>query len=130
MKCPCCSNKKYTLCCGPYHQGRLPPNALSLMRSRYSAYALDIPKYIVDTTHHKNPHYQKDTKAWIIDISSFAKQHKFSELEVVSFEEKGRRATVIFIAYLKQGSEQVTLKEKSLFIKEDGQWLYLNGQVY
>ena len=49
--CPCCSGLKFNNCCLPYHEGAIPPSAEKLMRSRYSAYSLCLPDYIVATTH-------------------------------------------------------------------------------
>ena len=48
-KCPCGSGKKYKECCYKYHKGANPPNALLLMKSRYSAYAAGDAKYIIKT---------------------------------------------------------------------------------
>lgn len=40
--CPCHSQKCYEECCKRYHEGAAAENALILMRSRYSAYALQL----------------------------------------------------------------------------------------
>lgn len=54
--CPCGSGLPYKACCKVYHDGKeLPESAEALMRSRYSAYAKKLVKYIVDTTHPENP---------------------------------------------------------------------------
>lgn len=54
--CPCGSGLPYKSCCKIYHDGiKLPESAEALMRSRYSAYAKKLVKYIVDTTHPENP---------------------------------------------------------------------------
>ena len=39
--CPCGSGTAYGACCGPLHDGAPAPTAEALMRSRYTAYALD-----------------------------------------------------------------------------------------
>jgi len=54
--CLCCSGKEYAACCQPLHEGALPADALALMRSRYNAYALQLPRYILQTTHPDNPY--------------------------------------------------------------------------
>ena len=36
--CPCGSLKKYKKCCMPFHKGAKVKDALSLMKSRYSAF--------------------------------------------------------------------------------------------
>ena len=38
-------------CCGLYHSGQPAPDAESLMRSRYSAYALGLIDYLLATWH-------------------------------------------------------------------------------
>ena len=50
--CPCGTGTAYAACCGRFHTGtRRPPTALALMRSRYSAFALGLPDYLIDTWH-------------------------------------------------------------------------------
>ncbi len=121
MKCPCCSEKKYADCCKPYHDGALPPTALALMRSRYSAYALGKVQYIIDTTHPQSPYFEKDLKKWRRAISQFCKSTQFLKLEIVSFGEDW----VHFIAHLSHG----LLDEKSQFQKVGEKWLYLKGEI-
>ena len=48
-KCPCGSAIKYKKCCKAYHDGKIPKDALTLMKSRYSAYAAGEVKYIQKT---------------------------------------------------------------------------------
>ncbi len=50
-KCPCGSGKKYKICCFRLHKGLLAKNALELMKSRFSAYAVGDANYIIKTTH-------------------------------------------------------------------------------
>ena len=50
--CPCQSSLEYNLCCGRYHKGKLAaPTAEALMRSRYSAYSLQLGRYLFKTWH-------------------------------------------------------------------------------
>jgi SEC-C motif domain protein len=48
--CPCGSDVAYPDCCGALHQGNPAPTAEALMRSRYSAYVLNLIDYLVSTT--------------------------------------------------------------------------------
>lgn len=122
--CPCCSGKTYESCCEPYHKGLLPDNALQLMRSRYCAYALNLPDYIIETTDPLNPHYSKNTFSWRRSIIKFSTHSIFQKLEILDFQENGSLATVTFTAHLLQGTHDATFTEKSLFEKVDGRWLY------
>lgn len=125
--CPCCSGKEYDSCCGPFHKGALLENALQLMRSRYSAYALSLPDYIMDTTHSANPNYSQDRISWKQSILQFSKNMTFHKLEILDFKEEGDKATVTFTAFLSQAGQDATFTEKSFFEKERNRWLYKEG---
>ena len=103
FKCPCCSGQSYQDCCCIYHQGKEPKNALDLMRSRYSAYALNNVEYIVRTTHPRHPAVSQNLQKWKEEILNFSLNTDFEELEILDFKEQSDRATVVFIAHLKQG---------------------------
>ena len=122
--CPCHSGKTYAACCAPFHRGELPDTAVKLMRSRYSAYALDLPAYIIETTHPTNSAFQQDKANWAKEISAFCKATEFRGLDILDSEEKDSVATVTFIAHLVQNGRDVSFTEKSLFEKESGRWLY------
>ncbi len=124
--CMCCSGRPYAECCKPFHEGALPETALQLMRSRYRAYALDLPGvYIIKTTHPANPQYTKDTASWKQSISHFSKCSTFNRLVIHDFQ----TATVTFTAYITQGGHEATFTEKSTFEKEGEMWLYRSGEI-
>ena len=152
MECPCCSGKKYADCCKKFHDGALPPTALDLMRSRYTAYALGKANYILETTHPRSPYFELDRKKWKKAILEFCRTTRFVKLEILDSGEDW----VHFIAYLvpdhknfqmdlrpdfsdRQSAEcerdlhqvqvpsPVQLNERSLFEKVDGKWLYLQA---
>jgi SEC-C motif domain protein len=129
IDCPCGSKKPYDGCCAPLHKGIAPGDALQLMRSRYCAYALNLPNYIVMTTHRDHPEAKKNRPLWLEEISQFSLITKFKRLDVLSFKEMGNFATVSFVAHLEQDGKKIRLKEKSLFEKVLGRWLYLRGDV-
>lgn len=99
------------------------------MRSRYSAYALVIPEYIIVTTHPANPLYRRDLKAWTEEIRQFGKETEFRGLEIVKIEEKGKTARVTFVARLARKGDDLTFTEKSLFERVGNRWLYRSGEV-
>ncbi|NGX39934.1 MAG: hypothetical protein KR126chlam1_01274 [Chlamydiae bacterium] len=128
MQCPCHSGKSYQACCVPLHRKeRLPESAEQLMRSRYSAYALQLPEYIMDTTHPENPTYLEDRSPWQIEILKFCKETTFTGLDILSTENRDDEAFVTFFAHLIQNNLDVSFQEKSRFLKEDGRWLYRSG---
>lgn len=105
--------------------GSAAPTALALMRSRYSAYALGLAEYIIQTTHPQNPLYEKNLKKWAEEIRSFSRETQFVQLVIEGFGEDW----VAFIAHLVQNDRPVLLKEKSQFAKLKGKWLYLIGAL-
>ena len=91
------------------------------MRSRYSAYAKGLASYIVATTHPSSP------ASNLASILQFCQETKFQGLKIVEFIDGENTAYVTFIATLKQGGHDASFKEKSLFKKVNGRWLYLSG---
>ncbi len=127
--CPCGEGRAYAECCGVFHRGALPKSALRLMRSRYAAYALAIPEYIIHTTHPAHPDYDNDQERWIKEISEFCLNTHFHKLEILDHNEEEKFATVTFIARLTQGKRDLSFTEKSRFEKWKGKWLYHSGQL-
>jgi peptide deformylase len=99
------------------------------MRSRYAAYVLNLPAYIIETTHPASPQYQTDLHAWTKDISTFSHDTKFEKLEIFDFQERGHLATVTFTAHLSQKGKNSTFTEKSFFEKRRGRWFYRSGRL-
>lgn len=128
MKCPCHSGLPFTECCEPYlTEKELPESALQLMRSRYTAYALKDPDYIIKTTHPENPTQTANKTAWKEAILIFCKRTDFKGLKIIEFVEGNREAFVTFYAHLFQGTEDASFEETSRFLKEDNRWLYHSG---
>ncbi len=89
------------------------------MRSRYSAYALGLADYIQKTTHPDSPHHEREKEA----ILHFCKTTRFVGLEILD----ARDDEVTFFAKLKSlRGEDISFKERSIFEKVDGIWLYVD----
>lgn len=126
--CRCYSQLSYEECCKPYHLGKsLPENALKLMRSRYSAYALGLADYIIETTHPANPSYSENKDLWRISIAHFCSVTDFCGLDILAFLDGPHEAFVTFFAHLKQNSQDISFQEKSRFLKVKNRWLYHSG---
>lgn len=124
MLCPCNSGKNYNNCCKTLHDGVFPESALSLMRSRYSAYALHKPEYIIHTTHPDNPNYKKNYSQWVQEILHFCQNTQFQKLDILEVIEGVDESYVTFNAHLLQNNQEKKLIEKSYFVKYGKQWLY------
>lgn len=155
--CPCqinptpdttSSTLSYQDCCQPYHDafyneevdGSKVETAERLMRTRYSAFALVKPEYIVKTT--------VPAQQALLDVAaieSWAKETDWAGLEIVAHKPKlgKRHAQVEFKAYFKS-SEKTTSglavkvqahHELSAFVKvtnktnQDARWYFLDPTV-
>lgn len=125
IPCPCGSHKKYKKCCAIYHKRVPAPDALALMRSRYSAYATGNAAYIIQTTHPENPEYTNNRVSWEKDIDRFSQYTEFLGLKILEFVDGREEAYVTFEASLSSGM----LTEKSRFLKVEGRWLYADGLI-
>jgi SEC-C motif-containing protein len=142
--CPCGSGLPYKACCKVYHDGKeLPESAEALMRSRYSAYAKKLVKYIVETTHPENPLAKSTTdntspSALEKDVKATCDKINWEKLKVLECRDgsSANEAYVTFQTYFKVGGQKgqraqgwytQSFVEDSRFLKEDGKWLYVDG---
>jgi SEC-C motif-containing protein len=135
--CPCGSNKEFSVCCYPYISGRnLAPNAEALMRSRYSAYAGKYFQYIANTyaTFAQSDGVfesskQSQTPVSVEDIKASSEHTCWCKLEVLRSSAMDLQAEVEFIAYYQLEKAFYAMHERSRFVKADGKWLYVDGQM-
>ncbi len=97
------------------------------MRSRYSAYALGLTDYIVQTTAKKKTYALGNLSKWKEGIEEFHKTTEFVGLTIHDFEEQQNIASVTFTAHITQNEKDVSFTEKSAFIYEDSMWFYLEA---
>ena len=119
--CYCCSNKIFEKCCEPFILGnKNPETCLQLMRSRYSAYAIQNADYLLATTHiSERKYYSK------IEILDWATSNSWQKLEIISFSEN----KVEFKAYYLNSNKKLNIHhEFSNFKHEDGFWFYFDGK--
>lgn len=129
LQCPCHSGKPYAKCCQKYHRGFLTETALALMRSRYSAYALGLANYIIETTHPKSPLFVPDQKKWLTQIKDFTSQVSFDGLEILETETLDDESYVSFVAHLSKEGADLTFSERSRFFKDGEAWKYFDGKI-
>ena len=89
------------------------------MRSRYAAYALGDEAYLRATWDPATCPAEA-----LVDPSI-----KWVGLDVRAAQEEGNDGTVEFIARAKVGGRARRLHETSRFIRRDGRWLYVDGDV-
>lgn len=89
------------------------------MRSRYSAFVLQLAPYLIETWH-------PSTRPARID---FEPGREWMLLKVIAALESGDTATVEFRAQSRLAGRVHSLHEVSRFVREQGVWLYLDGEI-
>jgi len=123
-ECPCGSGKSYTTCCARYVDGGEPaPTAEALMRSRYTAFTLLKEKYLLATWHASTRPTslglaEDETSQW---IGLAVKRHELQDAD---------HAIVEFVARYKVNGRAHRLHEISRFVREQGRWFYVDGEMH
>lgn len=122
--CPCGTGRAYGQCCGPLHSGaRRAPTAVALMRSRFSAFAVGDPGYLLTSWH-------PDTRPAELTLDETIAWRRLQIVDTESGGEEDTEGVVEFRAqYVHRGSRHI-LHERSRFDRVNGQWLYLDGELY
>ncbi len=122
--CPCGDNARYDRCCGRWHAGAqhlAAPDAERLMRSRYSAFVLDLSDYLLATWHPTTRPAQLDAgEPGLKWLGLQVKRHE---------RQDDNHATVEFVARSRLGGHAHRLHERSRFVREDGRWYYVDGDM-
>jgi SEC-C motif-containing protein len=125
--CPCGrTNAKqrvvaYADCCGRFvaHVSTTPaPDAEHLMRSRYSAFVLARADYLLATWHSSTRPASLDFEAEAKWLGLEVRAHKVTAADAAEVE---------FVARYRVAGQAVRLHERSRFVREDGRWLYVDG---
>lgn len=124
--CPCGRGGSYLQCCGRWHRDNglddPAPDAETLMRSRYSAYVMGLTDYLRATWH-------VSTRPADLNLQD-SPSVRWLGLEVKAHHiDADDRARVEFVARCKQGGRAARMHEISRFVKEDGRWFYVDGEV-
>ena len=121
--CPCGSAKGFTGCCGCFlDDGATATTAEALMRSRYAAHTLQREDYLLATWH-------PSTRPAQLGLASELPA-KWLGLEVKRHEQQDAgHAIVEFTACYKVNGRAHRLHEVSRFVRENGQWLYVDGEI-
>jgi SEC-C motif domain protein len=109
----------FDACCARWHRTMEAPTAEALMRSRYSAYVMQNEPYLLATWH-------ASTRPALVGLEAGT---NWLGLSVKSARDTGPdQAEVEFVArYRVGGGSAVRIHERSRFVREEGRWLYVDG---
>lgn len=118
--CPCGSQQSFSVCCERFiNAEQIPKTPEQLMRSRYSAFATQNEAYLRKTWY---PSTRPDDLSLPTD-----QEQRWLRLVVHESQQQTNQGRVRFTAYSVQGKKAFILSEDSLFLREDGLWLYHSG---
>ena len=121
--CPCGSGRPYTDCCGPLDKSAKNTNtAEALMRSRYTAYVLGQEDYLLATWH-------ASTRPAALNLADDVGT-KWLGLEVKRHQQIDENTAIVeFVARYRIAGRGHRLHEISRFVREDGRWFYVDGEI-
>jgi SEC-C motif-containing protein len=118
LACPCGLGDDYDSCCGRLHAGAAALTAESLMRSRYSAFAVGDAGYLLRTWH---PAGRPPT----LTLDPALQWTRLAVLETHGGGLFDAAGTVRFRAVYSSDGRRGVLAETSRFIRQDKLWTYL-----
>lgn len=121
-RCPCGTGLTYGECCGKYHAGATAPTAETLMRSRFTAFAVGDEDYLLRTW------APEERPASLGLADSGLRFYRLDVLDVVGGGPLDETGVVEFEAFYK-GTEAGSQRERSSFRRLDGNWVYAAGDV-
>ncbi|MDR2997622.1 MAG: hypothetical protein LBU78_05840 [Microbacterium sp.] len=121
-RCPCSSGDVFGGCCGPIIAGAPAPTAERLMRSRFTAFAIGDGDHLLRSWH-------PSTRPGALDLDDATRWLWLEIVETVGGGPFDTEGTVAFVAAYRDGSGRGELRERSRFVRERRNWLYLDGDV-
>lgn len=125
--CPCGQPLRYADCCGALHaahaagQGLQATTPEALMRSRYAAFVLDLRDYLLATWH-------ASTRPAALEAPEPGLKWLGLDVRRAALQDADH-GTVEFVARSKLGGRAHRLQELSRFVREDGAWFYVDGDL-
>ncbi|MES2184502.1 MAG: YchJ family metal-binding protein [Pseudomonadota bacterium] len=126
--CPCGRQERgrtaaYGDCCGRYLEpaGVPAPDAQTLMRSRYSAFVVERVDYLLATWHPSRRPARLDFDAGTRWLGLEVRSHRRLDED---------HAEVEFVARQRDATGRAhRLHERSRFVREQGRWFYVDGDL-
>jgi SEC-C motif-containing protein len=121
--CPCNSEKLFAECCEPLLSGdHIAATAEALMRSRYTAYVVRDVDYLLRSWH-------SSTRPAAIDATTIPEWYGLHIVRTEKGMEGDDNGVVEFKATAISRGKIWRLHEISRFVKEVGQWFYVDGDL-
>ncbi|WP_196832750.1 YchJ family protein [Mycetocola sp. CAN_C7] len=120
-RCPCLSGETYGNCCAPLHRSDMTaPTAERLMRSRFTAFAVNDAGYLLDSWH-------PTTRPATLELDPDLVWYRLDILSTNGGGPLGVDGTVEFRAYYRSADGRGDQHEVSRFVRERQSWFYLGA---
>lgn len=119
--CPC-GGGPYASCCRPLHDGAAAATAEALMRSRFSAFVLGLRPYLLRTWH-------PATRPGAVGPDDGVVWRRLQIVDTARGAATDQEGVVEFRASYRGADGAGVLHERSRFVRADGRWVYLDGDV-
>nr|MCW2729183.1 hypothetical protein [Aeromicrobium sp.] len=120
-RCPCLSGLTYDACCGRLHTGTATAQtAEQLMRSRFSAFAVSRPDYLLET-------WDRTTRPATLKLDADLRWYRLDVLATSAGGPFDTTGVVEFTAFYRSPTGAGSQHEVSRFTRQDGRWQYLDG---
>lgn len=123
--CPCGSGQTFEACCAPYLSQKIwASTAEKLMRSRFSAYVLKNLDYLLATWASES-----SPGRLVLELDDGLKWIDLRVVDTYKGEEGDFHGSVTFVARFRRNGKAGKLCERSRFVKREGRWFYLEGDL-
>ena len=97
------------------------------MRSRFSAFALGLGAYLVETL--SSDHEDRSTPYELLsrELGRVKDRQRFLGLTIHEATSEGDAGEVLFTARIFERGQDRSFTERSRFVREDGRWRYASG---
>jgi SEC-C motif-containing protein len=92
------------------------------MRSRFSAFALRLPEYLLESWH-------PDTRPSSLELDDGTEWRRLQIVDTVAGGPENATGVVEFRASYRSADGSGVLHERSRFSRADGRWRYIDGDV-
>ncbi len=124
VKCPCGLGQDYHQCCGRYiDEGNVPKSPEQLMRSRYTAYVKCNHDYLLQT-------WQENTRPKNLELDQKLDWLGLDITDCQADESDENKSQIEFSARFRSDDKVFVLHERSLFVRENGRWFYVDGEIF
>jgi SEC-C motif-containing protein len=130
--CPCGTGLAYASCCAPLHKGeREAEDAVSLMRSRFAAFAMKQPEYLWRTLHRDHEDRARPEEEILRELRAACSVQRYLGLTILESGGPGEDgvAHVVFAARVFRKGRDISFTERSAFRHDGVGWRYLSGEL-